>query len=93
MTAQRVAIVTGGLSGIGAAVVRTLEAAGCTVAAASRSGGFAPLDVRDTKSVSAFVDKVRADLGVPTILVNSAGVYRGTPIDEQTDEDLSLIHI
>lgn len=87
MTAQRVAIVTGGLTGIGAAAARALEAAGCKVAAASRSGGFAPLDVRDTKSVSAFVDKVRADLGAPTILVNSAGLYRGAAIEELTDED------
>ena len=87
MTAQRVAIVTGGLTGIGAAAARALETAGCKVAAASRSGGFAPLDVRDTKSVSAFVDKVRADLGAPTILVNSAGLYRGAAIEELTDED------
>jgi len=87
VTAQRVAIVTGGLSGIGAAAARALEAAGCTVAAASRSGGFAPLDVSNTESVSCFVEKVHADLGAPTILVNSAGIYRGAAIHEQTDED------
>lgn len=87
MTAQRIAIVTGGLTGIGAASAAALEAAGCNVAAGSRSGGFAALDVSDSASVGAFVDKVRADLSPPTILVNAAGVYRGAPIDEQTDED------
>ncbi len=87
MTAPRVAIVTGGLAGIGAASARALEAAGCKVAVASRSGGFARLDVSDTESVTAFVDRVRTDLGPPTILVNSAGIYCGAPIHEQTDQD------
>jgi len=87
VTAQRTAIVTGGLTGIGAASAAALEAAGCNVAVGSRSGGFAALDVSDSASVVAFVDKVRADLGPPAILVNAAGVYRGAPIDEQTDED------
>ena len=87
MSPQRVAIVTGGLTGIGAACAAALEEAGCVVAAASRSGGFSPLDVADTASVTAFVQKVQADLGPPAILINAAGVYRGAPIDEQTDED------
>lgn len=87
MTSHRVAIVTGGLTGIGAACEAALTAAGCKVAVGSRSGGFATLDVSDTASVAVFVEKVRADLGPPAILINAAGVYRGAPIDEQTDED------
>ncbi len=87
MIAPRIAIVTGGLTGIGAACVAALNGAGCRVAVGSRSGGFAKLDVSDSASVTAFVEKVRADLGPPTILINAAGLYRGAPIDEQTDED------
>lgn len=87
MTSQRVAIITGGLTGIGAACATALEAAGCKVAVGSRSGGFATLDVSDSASVKAFVEKVKADLGPPTILVSAAGIYRGATIDEQTDED------
>lgn len=87
MSPRRVAIVTGGLTGIGAACAAALTEAGCDVAVGSRSGGFARLDVSDTPSVSAFVAKVRADLGPTAILVNAAGLYRGAPIDEQSDED------
>lgn len=87
MTPQRVAIVTGGLTGIGAASAAALKAAGYKVVVGSRSGGFATLDVSDSESVKAFVDKVQSDLGAPTILVNAAGVYRDAPIDKQTDED------
>lgn len=85
MNAGRVAIVTGGLTGIGAACARALEAAGCRVAAGSRSGGFAPLDVGDPDSIEAFVAKVRAELGPPSILVNAAGIYRGSPLAELDD--------
>ncbi|MEM7268457.1 MAG: SDR family oxidoreductase [Pseudomonadota bacterium] len=84
MSEPRVAIVTGGLTGIGAACVTRLEEAGCRVVAGSRRSG---LDVADTASVTAFVDKVRAELGPPTILVNAAGIYRSRPIPEQTDAD------
>ena len=87
MNAGRVAIVTGGLTGIGAASARALEAAGCAVAVGSRSGGFSALDVADTASVDAFVVKVRAQLGPPAILVNAAGLYRGRRITDLGDED------
>jgi 3-oxoacyl-[acyl-carrier protein] reductase len=33
------------------------------------------LDVRDAAAIGAVLDRVAADLGVPTILVNNAGVY------------------
>ena len=86
-TADRIAVVTGGLTGIGAATARALEAAGCKVAAASRSGGFAPLDVADAGSVAAFMEKVEAELGPADILVNAAGIYREAEIDDHDDAD------
>jgi NAD(P)-dependent dehydrogenase (short-subunit alcohol dehydrogenase family) len=77
--AHRVAIVTGGASGIGRACAEALSAAGARVASGSRRGTgpgalALPLDVRDAASVAAFVARVEAELGPPDILVNAAGI-------------------
>jgi 2-hydroxycyclohexanecarboxyl-CoA dehydrogenase len=91
MTAERVAIVTGGASGIGLAISERSAADGASVAvfdlngdaaeaAAAKiqaSGGTAvglSVDVTDRPGVEAAVARVRAGLGRPTILVNSAGM-------------------
>lgn len=38
------------------------------------------MDVTNKKSIKDGIEKLEADLGVPTILVNNAGVYKSTPI-------------
>ena len=85
----RVAIVTGGLSGIGKAIALALAARGATVAVGSRRKAgdslaeleavtdrlfYQRLDVGDRASVDAFVDALAAAHGAADILVNSAGV-------------------
>jgi len=79
------AIVTGGASGIGAAVARRLADRGATVLvadvqadkgealAAEIGGEFATVDVTDTDQVRAAVDRA-AGLGELRVLVNSAGI-------------------
>jgi 3-oxoacyl-[acyl-carrier protein] reductase len=77
--AGRVAVVTGGGSGIGAATAERLRAAGVTVHDASRSTG---IDV--TKAEAA--ERVRA-LGDVDILVNSAGTSYVRDLHELSDDD------
>ena len=69
---NKVAIVTGGTSGIGLAAVRALREKGCTVYALSRHGEI-PCDVSDEASARAAVQTVLDREGHIDILVNCAG--------------------
>ena len=83
---DKVAIVTGGSSGIGAATIAALEQAGARVVTGSRSGGT--LDVRDQASSEAFVERALSELGGLDILVNNAGLALGRdPVWESQQED------
>lgn len=66
-------------------VTAELKAAGCATAKA------AVIDVRNRTSVCATLDYLKADGGVPQILVNSAGVSSTRRFLEYTDEDWSHI--
>lgn len=69
---NKVAIVTGGTSGIGLAAVRALREKGCTVYALSRHGEI-PCDVSEEASARAAVQTVLDKEGRIDILVNCAG--------------------
>ncbi|MCZ4500182.1 MAG: short-chain dehydrogenase [Marmoricola sp.] len=72
----KVAIVTGGASGIGAALVTALRAHGATVLAADLAPGpdGTALDVTDAAAVQALVDRVVAEHGRLDLLFNNAGI-------------------
>ena len=76
----RVAIVTGGASGIGRATVGLLRAQGVAVAVLDLHGGI-DVDVSDAASVAHAVEEVRSTLGPVDILVNAAGMPAGGPLD------------
>lgn len=95
--AGRTAVVTGGASGIGAACVRALAAAGATVtvadlnaeaaeALAAEVGGTAWVaDLAETEAL----DDLRLDTD---ILVNNAGIQRIAPIHEFDPQAWRFIH-
>jgi len=99
MLQGRIAIVTGGGSGIGAVIARTFAESGAKVAVAGRDverlaqvardiGGEAvPADVTDERSVKALFEQVDARFGGLDILVNNAGI--AGPVANAADMDIA----
>lgn len=91
------AVVTGASRGIGLAVADELRAAGFHVVrlARSLSDGSADrqtdfrCDVSDPAQVERVVTKVRADLGVPDVVVNNAGMFFIKRLEETSPKDFS----
>ena len=69
----KTAVVTGGMQGIGAAIVKRLEASGAKVAVWDLAGPD-KVDVADEASIGGALKKTLASLGKIDILVNNAGI-------------------
>src|SRR5215204_5773513 len=100
----RVAIVTGGTRGIGAAISKALKEAGYRVAASYAGNDEAAAkfkaetsiptykwDVGDFDACAAGVGKVEADLGPVDVLVNNAGITRDGFLHKMTKEQWSAV--
>jgi len=89
-TAKRLAA-----DGLAVAVLDLNEADGAeTVAEIEKAGGKAiavGADVSNSDQVSAAVEKVVADLGEPTVLVNNAGVTRDNLIFKMAETDWDMV--
>lgn len=104
---NKIAIVTGGGTGLGLGMTKCLVQAGARVvitgrreeplaqAAQKLGSSVIPMvvDVTDTKSLPAFVERITREVGPPDILVNNAGIHVKKPALEMTDEDFtSVLH-
>jgi NADP-dependent 3-hydroxy acid dehydrogenase YdfG len=94
----KTAIVTGASSGIGAATVRALRAAGVRVAGGARrverveADVALQVDVTDVASCEHFVEEAVRELGGVDVLVNGAGLSLGRdPFDASTEEDERIV--
>lgn len=89
-TAQRLAA-----DGLAVAVIDLEEsAAKGTADAITQAGGRAiaiGADVSDSEVVTAAVERVVAELGPPTVLVNNAGILRDNLLFKMTDEDWDAV--
>lgn len=86
MTELPVALVTGGASGIGAAVVEALSARGFTVGCLDLNPRGAEnswaVDVSDAAAVTDAVTRLRDELGPVSAVVTCAGYYEMAPVAE-----------
>jgi len=95
----KLALVTGGTRGIGAAIARELDGLGATVLVASREPGkpgdasteleHLRVDLSDPAQTRVFANQLRAR--PIDVLVNNAGINRVGPIEATTDEDWQAI--
>ena len=96
---SRVAVVTGGSRGIGAAISKALKAAGYKVAAtyagndeaanAFKKESGIPVykwDVSNTEACAAGLKQVEADLGPVEVLINNAGITRDSAFHRMTTD-------
>ncbi|MBU2983335.1 SDR family oxidoreductase [Lentibacter algarum] len=94
-----VALVTGGSSGLGRALARKLASDGLTVAAIGRSEaamkatakGHDTLhsyvcDISDTRQLASTYEKIRAELGPISLLINNAAVYPRRDVMQESHE-------
>jgi glucose 1-dehydrogenase len=86
--AERIALVTGGAGGIGYACAEALAEDGCRVLLADIDAGVASVaerlggagyvcDMGDAAAIGALFDRIEAEVGPVSVLVNNAGIAQG----------------
>ena len=98
---SRVALVTGGAKGIGAACARHLAAAGLQVAVTYRSSApddivaagitAVKCDVTDPAAVDRAFSEIEAELGPVEVLVSNAGITRDGLVLRMSEDDFAAV--
>jgi len=97
MQSQRVALVTGGSSGIGAATALALRREGFCVVVLDvmrphdADLAYIELDLSDVSAARIAVDQIVRDYGRIDILVNNAGLLHSTPVEDITEAEWDRI--
>jgi NAD(P)-dependent dehydrogenase (short-subunit alcohol dehydrogenase family) len=99
MSAQRIAIITGGSQGIGAGLVAAYRKQGWLVTASART--IEPSDdpdlltiagdLTDAKTCDRVVEETVAQFGGVDTLINNAGVFMSKPFTDYTEDDYAAI--
>lgn len=103
--AGKVAVITGGQNGIGAAIAKKFSDEGATVVVGDILAGYGlmaargtrgpihwrTLDVTNQKGIGAFVEETLHLVGRIDILVNNAGITRDATLLKMTDEDFDAV--
>jgi len=87
---NKVALVTGGSSGMGAATANLLAEKGARVFCAQRSKSLHEdilIDLKDIKAPETIISKVNSTAGKLDILINNAGIMKENTVEEITLEE------
>ena len=101
----KVAVVTGGATGIGRAIATMFTAAGAMVSIVGRKSGELEeacedmgggcheiiADLKETHSIPGIVERIEKEVGPVNILVNNAGINQKKPALDVSDEEFSEI--
>ncbi|KAF8481357.1 retinal short-chain dehydrogenase/reductase [Gautieria morchelliformis] len=93
---EQVVLITGGASGIGSIIARTLAVRNVTVVVLDINPietenyniAYYNCDISKSDEVEEVANKVKEDIGHPTIIINNAGVVQGKLILDLTSDDI-----
>ncbi|GAA5954775.1 hypothetical protein JCM3765_007772 [Sporobolomyces pararoseus] len=99
----RIVLITGGAGGLGSEVIKQLEERNLNinfvifdladyVGTRPKSLRHYKIDISNADAVREAAEKVKKEVGHPTVLVNMAGIVRAKSILDMTDKDIDLTY-